>query len=90
MWCRTCNIETHAEICPVCGSATVEDIPVEVQWCSHCLIPIITTFNQPDKNVCPLCGGKTKYISADLRPLFPEERLLIEILLKKNAQCLER
>ena len=54
-----------------------------MQWCSHCAIPVVTTFNQPDKNVCPLCGGKTKYISTDLRPVFPEERLLIEILLKK-------
>jgi len=55
-----------------------------VQWCSHCSIPIITTSNQPDKNLCPLCGGKTRYISADLRPVFPEERLLVEILLKKS------
>ena len=54
-----------------------------MQWCSHCAIPVVTTFNQSDKNVCPLCGGKTKYISTDLRPVFPEERLLIEILLKK-------
>ena len=83
MWCRNCNIETNAEVCPVCGSTTAEDTPVEVQWCSHCAIPVVTTFNQPDKNVCPLCGGKTKYISTDLRPVFPEERLLIEILLKK-------
>ena len=83
LWCRNCNIETNAEVCPVCGSTTAEDTPVEVQWCSHCAIPVVTTFNQSDKNVCPLCGGKTKYISTDLRPVFPEERLLIEILLKK-------
>ena len=83
LWCRNCNIETNAEVCPVCGSTTAQDTPVEVQWCSHCAIPVVTTFNQPDKNVCPLCGGKTKYISTDLRPVFPEERLLIEILLKK-------
>lgn len=54
-----------------------------MQWCSHCSTPIITALNQSDKNICPLCGGKTKYISADLRPVFPEERLLIEVLLKK-------
>ena len=84
MWCRNCNIETNAKICPVCGSTTAEDTPVEVRWCSHCSIPIITASNQPDKNACPLCDRKTKYISADLRPVFPEERLLIEILLKKS------
>ena len=82
MWCKSCNIETNEKICPVCGSTTAEDTPVEVQWCRHCSIPVITISKQPDKNICPLCGGQTKYISADMRPVFPEERLLIEILLK--------
>jgi len=83
LWCRSCNIDTNEKICPVCGSTTAEDTPVEVQWCRYCSIPIITTSNQSDKNICPICGENTKYISADLRPVFPEERLLIEILLKK-------
>ena len=30
MWCKQCNIETNADICPVCGGTTVEDLPVEV------------------------------------------------------------
>ena len=30
--------------------------------------------------ICPECGGKLKYLTTDLRPVFPEERLLIEIL----------
>ncbi|MBR4374955.1 MAG: phosphoadenosine phosphosulfate reductase family protein, partial [Treponema sp.] len=36
------------------------------------------------KGVCPLCGGSTTYLSTDLRPVFPEERLLTELLLKKE------
>ena len=31
--------------------------------------------------MCPLCGEKTRYLCSDLRPVFPEERLLIELLL---------
>ena len=81
MWCRKCNIETNASVCPVCGGATVEDLPVEVFWCEHCAIPIINITTQLDKGVCPLCGGKTHYLATDLRPVFPEERLLVEILL---------
>ena len=36
-----------------------------------------------EKNTCPICGGFTNYLSADLRPVFPEERLLIEVLQDK-------
>lgn len=84
MWCKNCNIETNDEICPICGSKTVEDIPVEVYWCLECKVPIINTTTQADKGSCPLCGHKTKYMSADLRPVFPEERLLLELLLEKK------
>lgn len=60
MWCKQCNIETNADICPVCGGTTVEDLPVEVYWCDSCKIPIINTIIQADKGCCPVCGGKTE------------------------------
>lgn len=81
MWCKTCNIETNEDHCPVCGSATIEDIPTEVYWCAHCETPVIQAATQADKGFCPLCKRKMKYLSADLRPVFPEERLLLELLL---------
>ena len=87
MWCRNCNIETNEQICPVCGKATVKDIPIEVYWCKDCNIPIIQSTNQVDKGACPICGGKTKYLATDLRPVFPEERLLLEILLDKEPNA---
>ena len=31
MWCKNCNIETNETICPVCGSETIEDVPVETE-----------------------------------------------------------
>lgn len=84
MWCKNCNIETNDDACPVCGENTVEDVPVEIYWCSDCRVPIIQTVNQADKGICPVCRKIIKYMSADLRPVFPEERLLIELLLGKN------
>lgn len=84
MWCRNCNIESNDAICPICGEGTVEDIPVQIYWCKHCNIPIIQNINQADKGICPMCGHDTKYMSADLRPVFPEERLLLELLLGRK------
>lgn len=81
MWCRNCDIETNEKKCPVCGHVTEEDTPIEVMWCAKCKVPIIRKESEADKTNCPLCGAKTSHMSADLRPVFPEERLLLEILL---------
>lgn len=56
-------------------------------------MPVITAVDAGDSNakksacqrsVCPLCGEETVYMATDLRPVFPEERLLLELLLEKN------
>lgn len=82
MWCRNCNIETKENKCPICGSETVEDIPVEIMWCGSCRVPVLQMVSQPDKGICPRCGGHMKRMAADIRPVFPEERLLLEILME--------
>lgn len=84
MWCNKCNIETNDSVCPLCGETTVEDLPVEIYWCSECRTPVIQTSTQADKGICPICKRQTKYMASDLRPVFPEERLLVELLLKKK------
>ena len=84
MWCKSCNMETNNSECPVCGSPTEEDLPIEIYWCESCCTPIIQTSIQADKGLCPLCGKHTKYLAADIRPVFPEERILIEIILGKK------
>ena len=84
MWCKNCNIETNDSICPVCGAETAEDLPVEVYWCDSCNIPLVHTANQIDKGICPICAHKTRYLTADLRPVFPEERLLLALLVGKE------
>lgn len=91
MWCRNCNIELKDKKCPICGSDTVEDVPVEVDWCSKCRVPVLQEVSQAGKGICPRCGGKMKYMSSDIRPVFPEERLLLEILLdRKPNEYLEK
>lgn len=84
MWCRSCNIETNESTCPVCGTMTAEDMPTEVFWCNTCRTPVIQEVAQADRGVCPQCKNAMKYLSTDLRPVFPEERLLIELLLGKQ------
>lgn len=84
MWCKQCNLETNEEKCPVCGAITVEDLPIEIFWCNECKTPLIHTSTAADKGLCPTCGKKTRYLTADLRPVFPEERLLLALLLKKE------
>jgi phosphoadenosine phosphosulfate reductase len=84
MWCRECNLETNESLCPICGHKTEEDTPTEVMWCCNCKIPVIRNVNAYNKGQCPICGGKMQHLSSDLRPVFPEERLLVELLLGKE------
>lgn len=80
MWCKTCNREVSNEICEICGNKTQEDIPIQIQWCNECNIPIIKSLNDINIGTCPVCNSKTKYLTTDIRPAFPAERLLFEIL----------
>lgn len=80
--CEHChNLECETSICPVCGNRTIPK-KSEIFWCSHCN----TATYGP---VCDICGNKASYLASDLRPVFPEERLLIEILLEKPMEYCE-
>ena len=71
--CKKCNITTELSECPHCGERT-EITNSTVYWCDHCNVP---TFDE----YCSICGSKGKRIGSDIRPVFPQERLLLEILL---------
>ncbi len=62
------------------SSVKEKDIPLEIYWCANCKTPIIKYSSDIDKNICPSCKQTTSYLCADLRPVFPEERLLLEII----------
>ena len=57
-------------------------------WCNNCKIPIIK--KQEENLICPCCSNNLKYLTTDLRPVFPEERLLIELLLNKPLEFLKK
>ena len=83
MWCNKCKHDTPHSICELCGGKTEYEPTTEIHWCKHCNIPVIKMENDVDIDRCPICGGEVKYFSSDLRVVFPEERLLIEILFDK-------
>ena len=57
----------------------------QLNWCASCRIPVFDENNSVGAVCkCPLCHGKTEHLSSDLRPVFPEERLLLELLLEKE------
>ncbi len=72
--CQKCNIDVEQSTCSICGErAKVRSM---LYWCNHCNIP---TYDE----VCPKCGQKGAYFTSDVRPVFPEERLLLEVILGK-------
>ena len=72
-FCKKCNIASDLSVCPHCGERT-EIEESTIFWCEECNIP---TYDE----VCPICGQHGKRIGSDLRPVFPEERLLLEIIM---------
>ena len=72
--CKNCdNLQCETSICPVCGKRT-ELLKSEVFYCEKCKCPSYSC-------VCDKCKSPTQKIGTDLRPVFAEERLLIEVLL---------
>lgn len=73
-FCKNCNIKVEKSECSICGKRA--ELKSELFWCETCNIPTYT-------EECPICHGHGKYFTSDARPVFPEERLLVETLLGK-------
>jgi phosphoadenosine phosphosulfate reductase len=80
MWCTNCNKTTYSDTCEICGSKTQQETPIEVYWCDSCHAPVIREVTDAHTLTCPCCGEQIKYLAKDLRPVFPEERLLLELI----------
>lgn len=79
--CPKCKIPMHGEVCvkEACQTRTI--MSTTMYWCDECNVP---TFEP----ICPLCGNEGKYIATDVRPVFPEEKLLLAIIQgKTNPLC---
>ncbi len=72
--CPKCDLDINKSECSICGSrATVES---KLYWCPTCNIPLYD-------EECSICHERGSYFTSDARPVFPEERLLLEILIGK-------
>ncbi len=80
--CKNDNIKTKSSTCPVCGERT-ELEKSDIYWCDNCKVPLF-------QSECECCSGKGTRITTDIRPVFPEERLLLEILLDKIPGTYEK
>lgn len=71
--CRHCdNLLCDTSTCPVCGNRTELKTSV-IYWSEY--------YNAPSfDEICILNGEKCKKIATDIRPVFAEERLLLEVL----------
>lgn len=72
-YCDKDHIEVKTSICPHCLERT-RPIQSKIFWCYDCQIPLY-------KEECAICGGIGKQIGSDIRPVFPEERILLESIL---------
>lgn len=75
--CPVCKSPSSGDKCinPKCGHKTV--MSSTIYWCEECNIPIYN-------DTCPVCGNKGKYMATDVRPVFPEENMLISLILTGN------
>lgn len=73
-YCNNCKVEMESSECSICGERT--QIKSQLYWCKECNVPLY-------ESKCPVCNSKGKLIGTDLRPVFPEERLLLEILINE-------
>lgn len=71
--CPKCKVPMHGDRCikATCGCRT--EVSTTIYWCSECCIPTYEV-------TCPLCGNNGLYMGTDLRPVFPEEKLLLALI----------
>ena len=77
--CKNCDgLLCESSTCPVCGNRT-EIYSTAIYYCPECNAPC---FDEE----CPVHHTKNKEIGKDLRPVFAQERLLIEVLLHRPME----
>ena len=76
--CPIHDVPLIGDKCPKKGCSARPIVTTTVYWCDTHKIPLYNS-------VCPLCGKKASYLAADVRPVFPEEKLLLAILTKQES-----
>lgn len=79
-YCKKCDHPFgeyyEGTVCPNCGS--VLERTSTLYWCDNCSIPSY-------EKICPICGKEGHYVATDIRPVFPEENMLISLILSDDA-----
>lgn len=78
--CPKCNVDMKDLHCIKCGHSTI--VESKLYWCSKCNIPTYQDF-------CS-CGADVDYIATDMRPVFPEENLLISLIWTGNPWAYQK
>lgn len=71
--CPVHNVPVYGERCSKPGCYARPIVYTTIYWCDECNVPSF----EPE---CPYCHSNCKYIATDMRPVFPEEKLLLGIL----------
>lgn len=80
--CEKDNLEQlHTSVCPHCQERTYA-YRCDLYWCKTCQVP---TYNE----TCGRCGQRGKRIASDMRPVFPEEKILLEAILQQQNETEE-
>lgn len=81
--CPIHNVPVFGEKCPMRECEARPIVSTTVYWCAKCQIPSF-------EKTCAVCGDSCDYMATDVRPVFPEEKLLLGILLDEdNPHSLE-
>ena len=81
--CKHCdNLECETSTCPNCGQRT-ELVETTVYYCKKCNVPVFD-------DECECCHARCERIGSDIRPVFAQERLLLEVLLNKPFEFADK
>lgn len=74
--CKHCDdLECETSTCPNCGQRT-ELVETTIFYCKKCNVPVFD-------DECECCHSRCERIGSDIRSVFAQERLLLEVLLNK-------
>lgn len=72
--CPVHNVPVYRDRCIKDDCDARPLVSTTIYWCDHCKVPVF-------EKKCGVCGAECTYIATDLRPVFPEEKLLLAILM---------
>lgn len=76
--CPEHNVPVFGDKCSKDGCEERPIVSTTIYWCDNCNVPSF-------EKVCTCCGTEGYYIATDVRPCFPEEKVLLSILMEKES-----